>query len=62
MKMILGPGGRLRAYEHDMGSEIVLLSGGGRVLAKYLKNADITITAGGELIGYGNQLYSVLED
>jgi hypothetical protein len=62
MKRILGPGAKCRGYEQDSGSEIVLLSPGGRVLGKYLKVHDMTITAGGKLVGYGNQLYSLLED
>ena len=62
MKTILGPGAKCRGYEQDNGSEIVLLSADGRVLGKYLKQADMTVTAGGQLVGYGNQLYSLLDD
>jgi hypothetical protein len=62
MKRILGPGAKLKAYEQDNGWEIVLLDGGGRVLGRYLKATDITVDKNGRLVGYGNQLYSLLED
>lgn len=62
MKLVTGPGAKPRAYEQDNGSEIVLLAPGGRVLGKYLKESDMTVTAGGQLVGYGNQLYTLIED
>ena len=60
MKPILGPGGKCLGYEQDNGSEIVLLAPGGVVLGKYLKAADMTVTAGGRLIGHGNLLLALL--
>jgi len=62
MKKILGPGAELKAYEHDTGPEIVLLTGAGVVLGRYLKAADITVTDGGKLVGYGNLLMSLLPE
>ena len=62
MKMILGPGAKIRGYEQDNTSEIVLLSTGGRVLGRYLKPTKMTVDKFGRLVGYGNQLYSLLED
>ena len=60
MKPIHGPGGKCLGYEQDNGSEIVLLAPGGVVLGKYLKAADMTVTAGGRLIGHGNLLLALL--
>jgi hypothetical protein len=62
MKRIEGPGARLKAYEDDRGSEIVLLTPGGRVLGRFLKATGITIDSGGKLIGYGNQLMTLLSE
>jgi len=62
MRPIIGPGGKVLGYEQDNGSEIVLLAPGGIVLGKYVKAADMTVTAGGRLVGYGNLLMTLLED
>ena len=62
MKRIIGPGAKLRGYEQDNTSEIVLLDGGGRVLGRYLKPTKITVDRCGRLVGYGNQLYSLIEN
>jgi hypothetical protein len=60
-KPLIGKGAKLLAYEQDNGSEVVLLAPGGRVLGRYLKTSNQTVGAGGEFIGYGNQLLTLLE-
>lgn len=58
---IIGRAGKLLGYEQDNGSEIVLLAPGGRVLGRWIKSSNQTVGSGGELIGYGNLLYSLIE-
>lgn len=61
MKPILGPGGRLRGYLKELPNRIELYAPGGRLLGYYLVVPDITIRPGGGLVGYGNQLMTLLE-
>jgi hypothetical protein len=62
MQTIIGPGGKLRGYIRECGDRIELLAPGGRVLGYYLASSDQTIRPGGQLVGYGNQLMTLLED
>jgi len=62
MKPILGPGAKCLGYFLEDASSIKLLTAGGVVLGIYHKNTDITTTTGNFFVGYGNQLYSLLED
>lgn len=62
MKSIIGPGGKLRGYIRESGDRTELLAPGGRILGYYLASSDQTILPGGRLVGYGNQLMTLLED
>jgi hypothetical protein len=46
----------------ECGDRTELLAPGGRVLGYYLASSNQTIRPGGELVGYGNQLMTLLED
>ena len=61
-KPILGAGARLRGYLRESADRVELLSAGGRLLGIYLKLHDQTIRAGGQFVGYGNQLMTLLEE
>lgn len=61
MKPILGPGAKLRGYLRERRDRIELLAPGARMLGIYLIGPDITIRPGGQFVGYGNQLLTLLE-
>ena len=58
---ILGPGGRVKALLREDAAYIKILTPGGTVLGQYDKSNDITTTAGGKFIGYGNQLFTLID-
>ena len=63
MKPIIGPGAKCRGYLRESGDRIELLSPEGRLLGIFLIQQNLTIRPGaGGLVGYGNQLMSLLED
>ena len=62
MKMIFATGGKLRGYIQEIGDRKILLAPGGRVLGYYIRSTDITILPGGALVGFGDQLMSLLVD
>jgi hypothetical protein len=62
METILGPGGKLRGYLKETNTGQTLLGAGGRVLGYYNESTNSTTTPGGQFIGYGNQLFVLLED
>ena len=62
VKPILGPGAKLRGYLRECEDRIELLSIGGRLLGIFLVKQNQTIRPGGQFVGYGNQLVTLLED
>ena len=62
MKPILGSGGKVRGYLKETSTGQTLLAPGGRVLGYYVEEKDMTMTPGGALVGYGNQLMVLLEE
>jgi len=62
MTPILAPGGKVRGYIMETSTGQTLLAPGGRVLGFYNENTNQTLTPSGALIGYGNQLYLLLEN
>lgn len=62
MRTILGPGGKVRARIRECGSREELLSPGGTLLGYYDSNSNMTYEPGGKFIGYGNQLFLLIED
>lgn len=61
METILGPGGKLRGYLKETANGQAILAPGGRVLGYYDSEKNMTLTPGGTLIGYGNQLMTLLD-
>lgn len=60
MTPILGTGGKVKGYIVETSTGQTLLAPGGRVLGYYNANTDQTLTPGGAFIGYGNQLFLLL--
>jgi hypothetical protein len=62
MNTILGEGGKVRGYVKENGNGKTLLAPGGRTLGYYLEDKNMTVTPGGTLVGWGDQLLTLLED
>ena len=62
MNPILGTGGKVRGYLKETANGQTLLAPGGRVLGYFLEDKNMTTTPGGNLVGYGNILLTLLED
>ncbi len=62
MNPIKGAGGTIRGYIKETSTGQTLFAPGGKVLGYYNESMDITTTAGGRFIGYGNQLMTLIED
>jgi hypothetical protein len=61
MQAILATGGKVRGYIKETANGQTLLAPGGQTLGYYLEDKNMTITPGGNLIGFGNQLMLLLE-
>jgi hypothetical protein len=62
MREIRAPGGNVRGYLKEVGDRTELIAKGGRLLGFYDHTKNQTIASGGRVIGWGNQLMTLLED
>lgn len=60
METILAPGGKVKGYIREIGNRKELLAPGGQVLGYYDEDKDQTYRPGGSLVGYGDQLFLLL--
>jgi hypothetical protein len=62
MKPIIESGGKVRGYEHNIGSRTEIIRPGGQVMGYYDHEKDQTILPGGRLFGLGDQTKRLIDE